>query len=592
MNWRIKLLILLAVVCVFGLFDHSLWSGNDTREGAMINEMVRTHCWVTPVFNGVHYLEKPPLLHWTGVIFCRLLGVVNEGLVRLPAAVYAFGTLLIIVAWARALNREAAGFAAAFMCATSVLFFEYARIVLTDSSLTFMVVFSLWLFWRAYTATKASAVKYLFFLFVSAFSFYAKGLIGPGMIWLAVMAWLFFQKRFRFAMLLALAFILILAVVLSPWVFALWKTGGSLYLQKVFWENQFGRFLYFDDPALPLDPYLIHKEPVYFYLLTLPVRLLPWTLLVVPALYYWFRRESPLKGELALFLKTSLLAFVFLLHVSSAKAPCYALPLFPIVFLMTGIWLEDATAAWLATPATPPAWPTASSRIDRRLIIITFVLTGSAIIAVPAAYLLAFFFGIQAVRTPCPVTDWVCFLIALIAVLTGFVLGRKIWQAFRDGKHRMAFLIMPVAAAVIGLVGGSAFVPAIDYYRTYVPFSRMVQGEIKAGRRVAFASDSERDLGAFMFYLDARLDTISFAKRAALDGFLRNKREPLGIIVPTKELKMVINQLRGVPIGIKQVDRCGKKSDSFRLITVDPVRGTAEERIKVKTSKVKPRKKL
>lgn len=572
------MVILLAVICLFGLFDHSLWSGNDTREGAMISEMVRTHCWVTPVFNGAHYLEKPPLLHWTGVLFCRLFDVVDEGLIRLPAAVYALGTLLIIVAWARILNREASGFAAAFMCATSALFFEYARIVLTDSALTFMVVFSLWLFWRAYTATKAIAVKYLLFLFISAFSFYAKGLIGPGMIWLAVIAWFFFQKRFRFALLLPVAFILIFAVVLSPWVFALWKTGGGAYLYKVFWENQFGRFLYFSDQTLPLDPYLIHKEPVYFYLLSLPVRLLPWTLLVIPALYYWFRRESPIKGDLALFLKTSLLAIAFLLHISSAKAACYVLPLFPIVFLMTGIWLEDAAAAWLAAPAKPQAWPTAwSSRIDRRLIGITFVLTGIAVVAAPVAYLFVFLFGIQAVRTPCPVTDWVCFLIALIAVLAGFILERKIWLAFIEGRRRMAFLIMPAVVAVIGLVGGAAFVPTVDYYRTYVPFSRFVLGEINAGRRMAFASDSERDLGAFMFYLNSRVDTVSFTNRVSLNGFLRDKREPLGVIVPTKELKFALHQLDGLPFRVRRADHAGKKSDSFRLIVIDPDRKSQPE---------------
>ena len=168
---RAMMLVLLAVISASGVFDHSLWSGNDTREGAMIREMARERVWVTPVFNGVHYLEKPPLLHWTGVVFCRLAGTASEGLVRLPAALYAFLTLLIIVLWGRSLGREQAGFAAAFMCATSVLFFEYARIVLTDSCLTFMVVFSLWLFWRAQVAEDGLVRRYLLFMFASAFSF-------------------------------------------------------------------------------------------------------------------------------------------------------------------------------------------------------------------------------------------------------------------------------------------------------------------------------------------------------------------------------------------------------------------------------------
>lgn len=555
---RIMMLVLLAVICTSGLFDHSLWSSNDTREGAMISEMTRTRAWVAPVFNGVYYLEKPPLLHWTGVLFCRISGSVNEGLVRLPAAVYAFFTLLIVVFWARALGREQAGFVAAFMCATSVLFFEYSRIVLTDSSLAFMVVFSLWLFWRAQTAEKWFIGRYLLFLFVSAFSFYAKGLIGPGMIWLSVIAWLWFQKRFRLMLVLVPVFAVVFVIVLAPWIAALWKAGGGDYLYKVFWENQFGRFLSFDDPTLPLDPYLIHKEPVYFYLFSLPVRLLPWTLLAVPALYYWFRRGSPVKGDLVFFLKTSLLAIAFLLHISSAKAACYALPLFPFIFLMTGVWLEDVAEAW------PP------TRIDRRLIVITFYATGIAVICLPVAYLLAFLLHLPFVWNQCPLTAWTSFCITVIVVLAGVLLERKVWQAFKNGRQRAALLAMPVVVAVTGIVGASVFVPVVDFHRSYVPFSRFIQAEINAGRQIAFAADSERDLGAFMFYLNSRLETVSLTNRASLNDFLRDENKPLGIVVPAGNLKSTMARLGDRPFSVKQADRCGKKSESFRLIIFDP----------------------
>ena len=96
------------------------------------------------------------------------------------------------------------------------------------------------------------------------------------------------------------------------------------------------------------------------------------------------------------------------------------------------------------------------------------------------------------------------------------------------------------------------------------------QEEIKTGRRVAFSDDSERDLGAFMFYLDSRLETVSFANRASIDGFLRAENEPLGIVVPVKELRLVLAQLKGKSFRIKKADQCGRKSDSFRLVAIDP----------------------
>ncbi len=357
---RWTLLALLALWFAYGLFDHSLWSANDTREGAMIREMVREGVRVTPVFNGQHYLEKPPLLHWTGVALCRLAGTVNEGLVRLPAALYGFGALLILLRWSREMGRERAGFTAAFLCATSILYLEYSKVVLTDTALTFMVMLSLYLFWRAWSSGPGPAWRYGPFLLASAASFYAKGLLGPGFVWVSVCAFLAWRRQWKPLIGLPLVFLPVFALLVAPWAYALWKTGGTEMLRGVFWDNQFGRFLSFSDPGLPLDPYRVHKEPVYYYLVELPIRLLPWTLLVLPALWHWFRRSTPVRDPLSVFLRVAVISMAVILHLSSAKAACYALPLFPLLFLMTGLWLEDALRRW--------SWSAGSPARTRRLL--------------------------------------------------------------------------------------------------------------------------------------------------------------------------------------------------------------------------------
>jgi 4-amino-4-deoxy-L-arabinose transferase-like glycosyltransferase len=117
--------ILLVFFSFHGVFGHSLWGGNDTREGGMIWDMFRNGTYVTPTINGTPFLEKPPLLHWTGVAICRAAGTVTEGLVRLPAALYGFGTLVLLVLFVRgpraqgekivADGRELAAWAAAFL---------------------------------------------------------------------------------------------------------------------------------------------------------------------------------------------------------------------------------------------------------------------------------------------------------------------------------------------------------------------------------------------------------------------------------------------------------------------------------------------
>ena len=578
MNWLGNILpsrafvpawLLLTLFCVFGLFDHSLWSSNDTREGAMIREMVREGVWVTPVFNGQAYLEKPPLLHWTGVILCRIFGRVNEGLVRLPAALYGFAALWIIGLWARDLGHERAGLVSAFLCATSVLYFEYARIVLTDMALAFMVVLSLYLFWKAYTAVTHKFVRWLAFLAVSAGAFYAKGLIGPGLVWVSVGAFLLYRWEWKLIIGLGLAFGVIFVLVLAPWVTALWHVGGGMpvwpvtdldavkrllgqSLYSVFWENQFGRFLAFNDPNLPLDPYYVHKESVLYYLLSIPVRLIPWTMLVMAALFFWFKPKSPATGLASLFVRFALVCMLALLHVSSAKAACYALPLFPVLFLMTGVWLEDTAIRW-------------KSKLDRYLIIGTFFTVGIAALAAPVGYVLAFLAGIKVVWAPGIGTAIICCGLALMTLAVGGYAEFRLWQAFRSGRRVDAILATPLVLAVMTLLNAAIFMPAVNFQRTYEPLADMVREELNSGTRIAMVGRHERDLGALMFYLDSRLDVVSLEKNGECAAFLYGCREPAGLVVAESDFVRVGRRLSGKYFRKIQAVYSGRKSKEFWL---------------------------
>ncbi len=553
--------LLLALVFAFGLFDHSLWSSNDTREGAMIREMVREGVWVTPVFNGQAYLEKPPLLHWTGVVLCKLFGQVNEGLVRLPAALYGFGALWIIGLWARGMGRERAGVVAAFLCATSGLYFEYSRIVLTDTALAFMVVLSLYLFWTAYTAGPCRLLLWAAFLVASAVTFYAKGLIGPGFVWISVGVFLLYRREWKLIFWLGAIFSVVFALVLAPWIMALWHKGGSSFLYTVFWENQFGRFLAFNDPNLPMDPYYVHKESILYYLYSLPVRLIPWTLLVIAALIAWFRPKSPVAGLQTLFFRFALVCMLVLLHVSSAKTACYALPLFPFLFLMTGIWLEDAA---MRLPAVP-AW---ASLLDRYAIGLTFGLMGIAALAAPLGYMLAFLAGIKEIWAPGAGVASMCFGLALLTLTIGTYALKRLWKSFREnvaGSRVEAILSAPMILAVIGLLDATLFIPAVNFQRTYEPLVDLVRQESKAGRRIAMAGEHERDLGALMFYLDSRVKVVSLKNNEFTD-FLYGQPGPAGIVVADSELVHAKLRLMGKSFRIVQPTQGGHKSGEFWLL--------------------------
>lgn len=552
-NERLVSLLLLALLSAFGLFDHSLWSANDAREGAMIREMASEHVWVTPVLNGQPYLEKPPLLHWTAVIFCRLFGTVNEGLVRLPAALYGLGAVLIIWLWGRELGRERAGLAGAFLCATSALYFEYSRIVLTDAALTFMVTAALYAFWRAYAAASFTRLRYAGFLLLAALSFYAKGFLGPGLVWVSVGGFLLFQRRWKLLTVLGLVFIPVFLAILAPWVIALWKAGGPAEITVALWDNQVGRFFSFSDATLPADPYFVHKEPITYYLVNLPGRLLPWTLLVIPALVLWFRAGSPIQAPLAVFLRFALAAMALILHLSSAKAGCYTLPLFPILFLMTGVWLEIVARQW-------------EPGLERWLVEVTFVALGLVAVLLPLGFIAAFIVGYPPVWAPGMGLTVISVGMAVLALLAAGGAGVWLGWKFCGPERSRTILLAPLVAAALIIPVAGAFLPAVDFQRTYKPLAELLAREMAQGRRIALACEKERDSGALMFYLNRRLEIIPVAHRKEWVNFLCGRAEPAGLLVSLEDGQAIKEFLAEQNFQVRMSEHPGHKCREFRLV--------------------------
>lgn len=558
---RLSMLALLALFFVFGLFDHSLWSANDTREGAMIAAMARGGSWTLPLLNGEPYLEKPPLLHWTGAALCRLTGRVNEGLVRLPAALFGFGSVVLLWLFGRALGRERAGLLAAALCSTALLMTEYSKIVLTDTALTFVVMLSLWLFWCAYTAARWRGLRYALFLLATSVAFYAKGLLGPGFVWVAVGLFLLWRREWKLLVGLPLAFLPVFALVLAPWVGALWAAGGRDYLVGVFWDNQFGRFLSFNDPSLPRDPYYFHKEPIWYYLKSAPVRLLPWTLLVIAALASWFRRGGAYRGDLALFLRLALVAMAAVLHVSSAKTACYLLPLYPVLFLMTGVWLEDALR-----PGAARRWEGVLLGITAGALTVLALAGPFAVLAAQLSFV-CFDQGVRAQLQPVLIVYGL--VLAVLALGLAVLFVRRLCRLRRAGEWQ-AFawhgLQMSITLLIVNL---AALLPVLDATKSYRPFADLVLRQVGAAGRIGFASDDERDTGALTFYLGRNVDVV--AHDESLAAYLCTGSRPVGVIIPAGRFDEVRDDiLAGYPVCYLRVTAGGYKARSFWLAVPRP----------------------
>ncbi|MCH6546402.1 MAG: glycosyltransferase family 39 protein [Deltaproteobacteria bacterium] len=144
-------LAILSIVCGLFLFSHigavSFLDPDEGMYGSIAREMAEKGDWVTPHFNGVRYLAKPPLQFWLSALTIAAFGP-SEWSVRLWSALPAFGIVLLIWRIGANLYGQSAGLIAGIVFATSVGAFVYTRVTMPDFLLIFALTLTMFGFIR------------------------------------------------------------------------------------------------------------------------------------------------------------------------------------------------------------------------------------------------------------------------------------------------------------------------------------------------------------------------------------------------------------------------------------------------------------
>ncbi len=137
--------VVLAAICLPMFWALGRWPLLDPDEGRnaeVAREMLSLGSWVVPHFNGLPFLDKPPLLFWAIAGSFRVLGP-TELAARLPAVLSAVVTVLLTFALTRMLARTRTALVAATVVATAPLIFVYARLTIFDMLFTALVTMAL-----------------------------------------------------------------------------------------------------------------------------------------------------------------------------------------------------------------------------------------------------------------------------------------------------------------------------------------------------------------------------------------------------------------------------------------------------------------
>lgn len=291
---------------------------DETRYLSVTWEMWQSGQWWLPLINNQPYSHKPPLLFWLVGLAWQLFGV-SDRVSLLVVPLVGMGNLWLVTALVRlvAPSRLRVAWRVPLLLASLLLWQLYSAVTYFDLLLSLGVLVCLYALLRHQAG---GGRRWLWLAGVAmGWSLLAKGpvsLVYLAPLVLAGRAWLP-RHWSRDGWLKAAGLALLLGSLLALfWALpAAWQ-GGLSYAKQIFWSQSAGR----------VADSFAHARPFYWYLLLLPLMLLPW-----PLVWRWRRPvwSDPLL-RLALW---GLLPQLLVFSLISGKQPHYLLPCLPFVAL-------------------------------------------------------------------------------------------------------------------------------------------------------------------------------------------------------------------------------------------------------------------
>lgn len=246
-SYRLILCALIAAALYLpGLGRPALWEPDEGRYAEIAREMVESGDYVTPRDDFELYFEKPPLVYWTTAAAIHIFGA-QEFAIRLPAAIFSIGQVVVTAAIADAMLGGGAGLLAALVLALSPLFFVFARFATLDPALAFFLTAAIGAFYFAARAGPFASPPARRWILASA-AMLALGTLAKGPVALILggaiaLLWLALERRLREIPRMPLIMCAIVyAAIVAPW-FVLAEARNPGFLRFFFIHEHLQRYV-------------------------------------------------------------------------------------------------------------------------------------------------------------------------------------------------------------------------------------------------------------------------------------------------------------------------------------------------------------
>jgi 4-amino-4-deoxy-L-arabinose transferase-like glycosyltransferase len=321
------------------LFLSDIWSYKDFVRaesyfalGARL--MVEQGDWLTPHAPDELPLNKPPITYWAMGASYKLFGA-SYGAARVPSVVAALLILALVYLLGARISGQRGGLVSIAMLGSSYLFLSFARMAMSDMLLSLFVTVSLACFILAVTGEVRSQAMVLFGYVALAMGVLTKGPVAVVLVATPIgLELLFRRSRAGLREMQIVPGLILFLLIGVPYFLLVYLRAGAAPLRFFFFGENFQRF--------SGQIYAASGRPFWTEVLAFFSDFLPWSLLILVAIQFNWRRRaesnSPLLRPLYLWLGSTLLLF----SLSSFKLDYYLLPAMPAAALIIAPVIVEA----------------------------------------------------------------------------------------------------------------------------------------------------------------------------------------------------------------------------------------------------------
>lgn len=410
-------------------FNWHKFSRAEVFFGECAREMLLTGNYLTPLYHGQGFFDKPILSYWTILFSYKLLGISHLA-ARIPAILASLGCLSVTAISAGSIFRSRTGMLAASILSTSFMYLSFSNSCMSDIFLVFFDWLALNTMFLGYARQDIRQRCFLLSALALGLGFLTKGpvaLVLPAATFLVFLA---LKKSLSIikpkTLFLGLALLILVA---SPWFLASYLVTGIDGMYHFFIQENLQRFAG--------STYDTHR-PIWFTPLALLSGFAPWSIILLPALYSFSKQlvadirknkdsilNQDIKMDYKLYCVLWIACVVGFFSISRGKIDYYVLPAFPACAAISALYLNK----WLDSANT---WCKGFIKTAAFLLVIT---------GLAAPFVLSLQFSNS------KPTDWL--ILALVTALAGLIINdltksKNYFQAY----YALGLSVLAIAGAV------------------------------------------------------------------------------------------------------------------------------------------------